>query len=59
MVTEGHGYKAQFVHPLGNDGAVGEVGLRGALPHIAGGKEYGVCAGILLKIGSKTAYTGL
>ena len=48
VVAEGHGGEVQVVHPLGDDVALGEVGLRASLPHIPRREEEDV---ILVLIG--------
>ena len=48
VVAQSHGGEVQVVHPLGDDVALGEVGLRASLPHIPRREEEDV---ILVLIG--------
>ena len=59
VVSQSHGGKAHFVHPIRDKLALGEVGRSTALPHIARGKENGVIVAHsrLDQIGGKAVYT--
>ena len=47
MIAEGHGGEVQVVHPLGDDVALGKIGLRASLPHIPCGEEEDVVLGLV------------
>ena len=47
MVAQSHSFKSHIVHPCGGQRALGQIGLRAALPHITGGEDDHIVLGHL------------